>query len=249
MVWVHDSQWSANVRSKLSYQWKGPYVVVGKTLDVTYHIHASDGLASDGLTSVIHFNRLKPCVSDVPAPELGLGISRDTGTQTDISMEIGIPMVGADHRGASSAPGLPSQNVGEQVANTDDDDEIRTRPLPPQHGYTRSGKSYLKNFVVVLSKGPDGKVVPPISSHSHPLHAMPPHPIIELSHAEAGAHPSHVSCGVEHMVNSMEVKRLDEALVCLEPQNCTTRKTVQQRVPDHLPKSRDHTPSKGHHLQ
>jgi hypothetical protein len=55
-VWLHDTSRKVGVCKKLSYRWKGPYVVLKKIDDLTYLIKRS----KNAIAKIHHVDRLLP---------------------------------------------------------------------------------------------------------------------------------------------------------------------------------------------
>ena len=58
LVWLHSAVTKKGPRSKLQHQWTGPFKVIKKLSNATYHIQ--DTLHRNQ-RKVVHFDRLKPC--------------------------------------------------------------------------------------------------------------------------------------------------------------------------------------------
>lgn len=57
LVWLHSSVVPCGQSKKLHHPWTGPYQVVKRLSDITYHIK---NLKTKRQRQVVHFNRLKP---------------------------------------------------------------------------------------------------------------------------------------------------------------------------------------------
>nr|VZI26219.1 unnamed protein product [Spirometra erinaceieuropaei] len=66
-VWLHNDQPPAGYASKFHRQWSGPYIVLRPLSNSVYRIR----LKSDPFGRIIqvHFNRLKPCLSEYQSPQ------------------------------------------------------------------------------------------------------------------------------------------------------------------------------------
>ena len=65
LVWLHSSKVPKGQSKKLHIPWSGPYRVVTQLSDTVYRI---EHLQNRRKRQVVHFNRLKPCPSDIRLP-------------------------------------------------------------------------------------------------------------------------------------------------------------------------------------
>ena len=65
LVWLHSSKVPKGQSKKLHIPWSGPYRVVTQLSDTVYRI---EHLQNRRKRQVVHFNRLKPCPSDIHLP-------------------------------------------------------------------------------------------------------------------------------------------------------------------------------------
>lgn len=130
LVWVRGKVRKRGLCPKLQRRFRGPYKVTERITEVLYRLVPVEG----GTEIVVHFNRLKPCLSSVTevtnqegaeSPRMADISPKETWLQTSASTagresEVVVPGArsevppGTPTRGASSVPGSWAASVGSQ---------------------------------------------------------------------------------------------------------------------------------------
>ena len=126
-MWLYSPAIQKGQSAKLHSPWKGPFVVVDRISDVTYHIQPERD--PTGKRQIVHFNRLKLCHAQ-PAAE------RDANEEVDAGLE---PEAVAEHHYVPDAMDLMygvDQSIlvfdGTQEENAAIEEPLLAEPEPPR---------------------------------------------------------------------------------------------------------------------
>ena len=89
LVWLHSSVVPHGSFRKLHHPWTGPFKIVKRLSDITYHIWSCRGRRR---RLVVHFNHLKPCPDDMIFEEIvnsqpSVPSSPENGSTTEFTID------------------------------------------------------------------------------------------------------------------------------------------------------------------